>query len=57
MNDKYAILDAQGGWLLNLVVWDGNLENWQPPDGTIAKLASDIDFSTLPINPSEQVIY
>lgn len=48
MNDKYAILDAQGGWLLNLVVWDGNIETWQPPIGTKAVLASQVDFENLP---------
>lgn len=48
MNDKYAILDKAGRWLVNLVVWDGNLETWQPPEGTIAKLASEVEFSLLP---------
>jgi hypothetical protein len=48
MNDKYAILNEAGGWLVNLVIWDGNLETWKPPEGTIAKLASEVDFSNLP---------
>lgn len=53
MNDTYAILDEAGGWLVNLVIWDGNILNWQPPEGTIAKLASEVDFNNLPKNPSE----
>lgn len=51
MNNGYAILDEQGGWLVNIVVWDGNLETWQPPKGTIAKLTSEVDFSSLPEKP------
>jgi hypothetical protein len=53
MNEKYAILDEVGGWLVNLVVWDGNLETWQPPVGTIAKLASEVDFAVLPERPED----
>lgn len=50
--EKYAILDSVGGWLVNIVVWDGNLENWTPPDGTIAKPADEVDFNSLPPNPN-----
>jgi hypothetical protein len=53
MDNHYAILDEAGGWLVNLVVWDGNISTWQPPEGTIAKLASEVDFNNLPKNPSE----
>jgi hypothetical protein len=53
MNEKYAILDEQGGWFVNLVKWDGNLNTWTPPVGTIAKLASEVDFSSLPEKPEE----
>lgn len=49
--NNYAILDKNGGWLVNIVVWDGNLETWQPPEGTIAKPASEVDFSSLPEKP------
>jgi hypothetical protein len=51
--DTYAILDKKGGWLVNLVVWNGNLEDWQPPAGTEAKLASEIDLHSLPERPSD----
>lgn len=51
--DTYAILDKDGGWLINLVVWNGNLEDWQPPAGTVAKLAKDVDVTTLPERPKE----
>jgi hypothetical protein len=51
--DTYAIIDAKGGWLENLVVWDGNLETWQPPVGTIAKPMKDIDVTALPERPTE----
>lgn len=50
--DTYAILDEEGGWLVNLVVWDGSLETWQPPEGTIAVLASEVNFGELPPPPA-----
>jgi hypothetical protein len=49
--ETYAILDKNGGWLVNLVVWNGNLEDWQPPAGTEAKLESEIDYQALPQKP------
>jgi hypothetical protein len=53
MNEPYLILDASGGWLVNFVMWDGNTETWQPPEGTIARLAADVDISSLPPSPEE----
>lgn len=47
----YAIIDEQGGWLVNTVVWDGNLETWQPPAGTYAVSVEEVDFSELPNRP------
>jgi hypothetical protein len=51
----YAILDKEGGWLVNSVVWDGDLETWQPPSGTIAVPIEEVDFSTLPERPQDGV--
>lgn len=48
---NYAILNEEGGWLENIVVWDGNLEKWQPPIKTIAKPESEIDYQKLPQKP------
>lgn len=53
--DTYAILDKEGGWLVNLVVWNGNLDDWQPPVGTEAKLADEIDLRGLPERPEDGV--
>jgi len=54
MTEKYALLDAQGGWLVNTVLWDGDSAKWQPPAGTTAVRLEDIDFSTLPPAPLPQ---
>lgn len=51
MIERYVILNADGGWLENIILWDGNLETWQPPEGTIAKLASEVDLNSLPEKP------
>lgn len=50
--DNYAIIDKDGGWLINLVVWDGDTNKWTPPDGAIAILANEVNFSKLPVNPN-----
>jgi len=35
MSDQtYAIIDD--GIVVNIVVWDGNTETWQPPEGSTA---------------------
>ena len=47
--NRYAIIDERSGLLVNIVIWDGNLETWHPPVGTKAILASEVDFESLPI--------
>ena len=47
MENSYAIIDEASGHLLNIVMWDGNLEKWRPPAGTRAELLSSLDISTL----------
>jgi len=54
MTEKYALLDTQGGWLVNTVLWDGDLSNWQPPTGTTAVKLADIDLATLPTAPQPE---
>lgn len=49
--NTYVILDENGGWFINLVKWDGNLETWQPPSGTVVKPIEEVDVSSLPKNP------
>jgi len=54
MNEQYAILDEQGGWLVNTVLWDGDLSKWQPPAGTTAVKLDEIDLATLPPAPQPE---
>jgi hypothetical protein len=51
MIERYVILNKEGGWLENTVLWDGNTETWQPAQGTIVKLESEVNVSTLPLSP------
>jgi len=51
----YALLDEEGGWLVNIIVWNGNLQDWQPPAGTIAKRIEEVDISQLPERPEDAI--
>lgn len=46
-DNVYAIIDEANSRLINLIVWDGDTNKWQPPEGTVAKKASEVDFSLL----------
>ncbi len=50
---KWALINEQGGWLENIVVWDGNASKWQPPEGTRAVKIEEINLSELPQKPSQ----
>jgi hypothetical protein len=52
MTEQYALLDEQHGWIVNTVLWDGDLSKWQPPSGTSAVRLADIDLATLPPAPA-----
>jgi hypothetical protein len=54
MTEKYALLDEQGGWLVNTVLWDGDTAKWRPPAGTSAVRLEDIDLATLPPAPAPE---
>jgi len=52
MLERYAIINEAGNWLENIIVLDVNDANgWIPEEGTIIKLASEVDFSTLAEKP------
>jgi len=42
MNNKYIILDSDNNYV-NSVVWDGDLNVWQPPAGTTAIPIEQVD--------------
>lgn len=45
--NTYALIEEKTGYLINIMVWDGNLENWQPPVGMIAKPIEEVDMETI----------
>jgi len=49
----YAIINDAGGWLVSTCLWDGNVETWQPPAGTSARLLADVDLEALPQKPQD----
>jgi len=53
MNKSYAIINNEGGWLVNTVMWDGDLKTWQPPEGTSAVPVEEVDFASLPSRPQD----
>jgi len=38
--NRYAIVDGDG-LVVNVILWDGDQNNWQPPEGTVANLLAD----------------
>jgi hypothetical protein len=46
MIERYVILNKSTGKIKNVVLWDGNLETWQPEEGTIMKLESELDYES-----------
>lgn len=50
---NWAIISENGGWLENIVVWDGDLSKWQPPEGTRAVKIEEINLSELPQKPAQ----
>jgi hypothetical protein len=54
MAEQYALLDEQHGWIVNTVLWDGDLSKWQPPTGTSAVRLAEIDLATLLPSPAPE---
>jgi hypothetical protein len=54
MTEQHALLDEQGGWLVNTVLWDGDTAKWQPPAGTNAVRVVDVDLAALPAAPQPE---
>lgn len=52
--NKYAIINENTGHLVNIVLWDGNLDTWQPPTGTRVELLTNVNLSTLQPTPVEE---
>jgi len=52
MIQRYAVLNSEGGWLENTILWDGNINTWQPPSGNFVKLEREVNLSLLPEHPN-----
>ena len=44
MEQKYVILD-QNNKAINIVIWNGDTNTWQPPANTTVTLLEDVDPS------------
>lgn len=44
--EKYVIFN-QNGEPINLIIWNGDHNTWQPPEGTTTKLLSEVDPALL----------
>lgn len=36
MEQNYCLIDQTTNTVINIIYWDGNLEQWQPPENTVA---------------------
>lgn len=41
MENKYALIDNETGYLINIIVWDG-VTKYNPPPNTSVKLLSEL---------------
>ena len=54
MLERYAIINEAGNWLENIIVLEeSDASGWPLEEGTILKLASEVDFSLLSPRPDE----
>jgi hypothetical protein len=52
MLERYAIINEAGNWLENIIVLEeSDAIGWVPEEGTIIKLANDVDFTALTEKP------
>lgn len=42
--EKYVIFNADMQ-IMNIVLWNGNIETWQPPEGCTYALEYEVDLS------------
>lgn len=54
--NTWAIINNIGNYIENIIVWDGDVNKWTPPQGTSAVKMEDVDFSTINENPQNSDI-
>ncbi len=52
----WAIINDIGNYIENLIVWNGDENEWTPPEGTSVVRIEDIDYSTINENPQNSDI-
>jgi hypothetical protein len=53
---SYAILDINGK-VINFCLWDGDLNNWQPPENTTAILTSELPENWQSVNSVTEKLF
>jgi hypothetical protein len=54
--NTWMIINNIGNYIENIIVWDGDVNKWTPPQGTSAVKIEDVDFSTINDNPDNPEI-
>lgn len=54
--NTWAIINSIGNYIENIIVWDGDVNKWNPPQGTSAIKMEDVDFLSINENPENQGI-
>jgi hypothetical protein len=50
------IINSIGNYIENIIVWNGDENEWTPPEGTFVSKIEDVDFSTINDNPDNPEI-
>jgi hypothetical protein len=52
MDNKWAIIDNETKWIINIIIWDG-VSHWVAPENTTVKLFSELSQEEIIFPPNE----